>query len=502
MIWIKTSGNHWAFWHRGFAGTNSWNYLNLAYASGSSNSVFGNNTTYVDPTSTEFTIGSDGKVNGNGDTYTYYVWAHNDGSTHGDDSSQDMIKCGTYTGNGDKWDGALIDLGFRPQSVWITPKAVGGKRYMINALTGMPNEYAYNQYNPAWFTDTYGGQITNNMWVKPENTGFQLRNNAINASSTEYLYCAIRRENMGKPTDVTKVFKVDNVGESTPLPYYKSGFTTDMVLTKGVFSSFTDWQLSTRDWPTKAVAPSTNAISSGGPIAFAGWDNNEGVGTATLNTTNNPGVAYLWKTARSFFDHHMYMGKGTGARALNHQLGTIPEMVWLKKDQSNHNWYVYHKDAHATSPEDYYLQLNTTDNAVSTGVLLTDVWDNTAPTASTIRVGSTWNTNWANYMLYCFGTADGVSKVGGIAHTTGSNTVVDCGFASGSSLVILKRTDAAGDWLTYDSTRGIVSGSDSRLALNSGNDPVTNVDEIDPNSSGFEIGASLPTGDYIYYALA
>ena len=497
MIWVKCSGNHWAFWHRGFAGTTSWNYLNLAYASGSSNTVFGNNSTHVDPTSTEFTVGSDGKVNSNGTTYTYYVWAHNDGSTHGDDSSQDMIKCGTYTGNGDRWNCTLIDLGFRPQSVWITPKSVAGKRYMDNSLTGMSNEYAYNQYDPVWFTDTYGGRVTNSMWVKQENTGFQLRNNLLNASGTEYLYMAVRRSNMGKPTDVTKVFKVDNVGESSPLPYYKSGFTTDMVITKSIAAYITDWLLSTRDWPTQAVKTNSNAIGANGPIAFAGWDNNEGVGTASLNASNNPGVAYLWKTARSFFDHHMYMGKGTGARTLNHDLQTIPEMLWLKKDTASNDWYVYHKDAHATAPEDYHLILNS-DAAVTSST----IWDGTAPTASTIRVATSLNTNWGNYIMCCFGTAAGVSKVGGIAHTTGSNTVVDCGFSSGSSLVMLKRTDAAGGWLTYDSTRGIVSGNDSRLSLDSNALEVTNVDEIDPNSSGFEIGASLPTGNYIYYALA
>ncbi len=497
MIWVKSSGNHWAFWHRGFAGTTSWNYLNLAYAKGSSNSVFGNNSSYVDPTSTEFTVGSDGKVNSNNTTYTYYVFAHNDGSTHGDDSNQDMIKCGTYTGNGDQYDGAMIDLGFRPQSIWITPKDYGDKRYMMNSLTGIPNEYAYNQYNPVWFTDSYGGRKTTNHWVKTENTGFQIRNNQLNYNNNEYIYMAIRRGNMGKPTDVTKVFKVDNVGESTPLPYYKSGFTTDMVITKSIASYITDWFVSTRDWPTQAVKTNSNAIGGNGPIAATGWDNNEGVGTATLNTSNNPGVAYLWKTARSFFDHHMYMGKGTGARTLNHDVQTIPEMVWVKRDTASHDWYVYHKDAHASSPEDYHLILNS-DAAVTSST----IWDGTAPTASTIRVATSLNTNSANYIMFCFGTADGVSKVGGIAHTTGSNTVVDCGFSSGSSLVMLKRTDAAGNWLTYDSTRGIVSGNDSRLSLNSNALEVTNVDEIDPNSSGFEIGAALPTGNYIYYALA
>jgi len=79
---------------------------------------------------------------------------------------------------------------------------------------------------------------------------------------------------------------------------------------------------------------------------------------------------------------------------------------------------------------------------------------------------------------------------------------VDCGFSAGSRFVLLKRTDATGDWYIWDSTRGIVSGNDPYLLLNTTAAEVTNTDYIDPLSSGFTITSSFTAGDYIFYAIA
>ena len=69
-------------------------------------------------------------------------------------------------------------------------------------------------------------------------------------------------------------------------------------------------------------------------------------------------------------------------------------------------------------------------------------------------------------------------------------------------LVIVKRTDSTSDWYVWDSSRGIVSGNDPYLALNSTDNPVTNTDYIDPLNSGFQIASGFTTGDYIFYAIA
>ena len=79
---------------------------------------------------------------------------------------------------------------------------------------------------------------------------------------------------------------------------------------------------------------------------------------------------------------------------------------------------------------------------------------------------------------------------------------MDCGFTSGARFVLLKRTDASGDWYVWDSERGIVSGNDPYLLLNSTAAEVTNTDYIDPLASGFTITSNFTAGDYIFYAIA
>ena len=79
---------------------------------------------------------------------------------------------------------------------------------------------------------------------------------------------------------------------------------------------------------------------------------------------------------------------------------------------------------------------------------------------------------------------------------------MDCGFSSGARFVLLKRTDATGDWFVWDSVRGIVSGNDPYLLLNTTAAEVTNTDYIDPLSSGFTISDDFTDGTYIFYAVA
>ena len=60
----------------------------------------------------------------------------------------------------------------------------------------------------------------------------------------------------------------------------------------------------------------------------------------------------------------------------------------------------------------------------------------------------------------------------------------------------------------FDSVRGIVSGNDPFLALNNTNAETTNVDLIDPTSSGFILNydsgwmTNISGETYIFYAIA
>jgi hypothetical protein len=110
--------------------------------------------------------------------------------------------------------------------------------------------------------------------------------------------------------------------------------------------------------------------------------------------------------------------------------------------------------------------------------------------------------------MYLFASLNGISKIGTYSGT-GSNVNVDCGFTAGARFVLIKRTDSTGtDWYIWDTTRGIVSGNDPYLFLNSNAAQVTNTDYIDPLNAGFTVTSSAPAalnasgGTYLFLAIA
>jgi len=188
-----------------------------------------------------------------------------------------------------------------------------------------------------------------------------------------------------------------------------------------------------------------------------------------------------------------YTGTGS-ARTVAHNLGVAPEMMWVKKRSGSGNWAVYAAPLGATN----YLILNSNGRTFA----YDGYWNDTTPTSSvfSLKTDALVNASGSTYIAYLFATLAGISKVGSVTHSGTTN--VDCGFTSGARFVLLKRTDATGDWYVWDSERGIVSGNDPYLLLNSTAAQVTNTDYIDPLSSGFTITSSFTAGDYIFYAIA
>jgi hypothetical protein len=136
-------------------------------------------------------------------------------------------------------------------------------------------------------------------------------------------------------------------------------------------------------------------------------------------------------------------------------------------------------------------------------------YNSLSPTASVINLGTSTATNGSGrtYVAYLFASCAGVSKVGSYTGTA-TTKQIDCGFTGGARFVLIKRTDATGAWYVWDTARGIVSGNDSYLLLNSTAAEVTNTDYIDTYSAGFEISSTAPAainasgGSFIFFAVA
>ena len=136
----------------------------------------------------------------------------------------------------------------------------------------------------------------------------------------------------------------------------------------------------------------------------------------------------------------------------------------------------------------------------------------TLPTSTAFFVDSSEagasDVSGVTYIAYLFATLPGISKVGSYS---GSNSAqnIDCGFTASARFVLIKCIDDVnGDWYVWDSVRGIVSGNDPYLLLNSNAAQVTNTDYIDPLNAGFIVTSSAPAvlnasgNSYIFLAIA
>jgi hypothetical protein len=311
---------------------------------------------------------------------------------------------------------------------------------------------------------------------------------------------------MKVPTDATSVFSpVLYTGDSTTDLSKKvtAGFPVDMSINFGRNGV---------GGPSKQIfdrlrgrfgnqLSSSGAESDGGGTQIS-FDSNSQVSIAydNINYPNNY-VDYLFRRAPGFFDIVCYTGTGS-VQDINHNLGVAPELIIVKDRTIGWGWMVYSSGTGATKN----LILNTT---VAENINAS-AWNNTAPTSSVFTVGTSSfvNTSSDNYVAYLFATCPGVSKVGTYTGN-GSTQTIDCGFAAGARFVLIKRTDSTGDWYTFDTARGIVSGNDPFLKLNSTAAEETSYDAVDPANSGFIVNndntnypINVSSATYIFLAIA
>ena len=434
-----------------------------------------------DPTDVDFKVGTS-DVNNNGDTYVAYLWAHNDGDGEfGPDADQDIIKCGSYTNSGSAWS---VDLGFEPQ-------------FLIRKLADGTSDWQ--------ITDTMRGlypkgQNAKNLRANTSNAennagGIQITPTGIegtgNGATGTWIYIAIRRGPLAPPESATEVFAMDYQGNGTTDPAYVSGFVTDFGIRYYLPGGANAYPISGSrlTGTNRLTTRSTSAQVSQSSLT---WDYMNGWYNPDSNSTNV--FSHMWKRAPNYMDCVAYTGVAS-AQTLTHNLGVVPEMIWIKKrsEASYYGFVVYH----GTTGNMYLANTFSSGYGGSNAVNHSTISDTTFE----VRNGNgEANEPGETHIAYLFASLAGISKVGSVTHSGTTN--VDCGFTSGARFVLLKRTDASGDWYIWDSTRGIVSGNDPYLLLNTTGAEVTNTDYIDQLSSGFTITSSLTAGDYMFYAIA
>lgn len=490
MILVKATGidEAWVVYHRSQGATK--------YAAINSTTQFQTNSSRwndTEPTSTVFTVGSDVSTNGAGGAYVAYIFAHDDAQfgTGGDES---IIKCGTYTGNGNA--NNVVNIGFEPQ--WLLVKAFDANYgwVMLDNMRGIVAGSGDDRFLSANSSNEEQGQDMLDL----TSTGFIAKlNSNTNASGKNYIYMAIRRPH--KPPEVgTDVFNV--ITTTSANDYWTTGFAPDMLLTTQ-YQAATDKYISARsNGNGNTLRTNTNANEVVTTTDYFFWDSPTGQMKQQWWNSGGPFLHYTFKRAPSFFDIVNYSGTGAN-RTVSHNLGAVPEMMWVKKrNYGGESWSCYHKDLGATK----VVWLNDSGGGIPSSAR----WNDTAPTSSVFSLGTDASVNkydGSDYVAHLFATVPGVSKVGSYTGT-GNAINVDCGFTNGARFVLIKRIGGEGDWAVWDTARGISSGNDPFIRLNVSNSQNTNNDWIDPLSSGFTVtssGTDETNGNgstYIFLAIA
>ena len=470
----------WYTWFRAGGMGNGYIRLDATAAKSTYTGLWANTA----PTSTQFTVADD--FTRSGRQYVAYLFAHNDGDGEfGPDSDQDIIKCGSYTGNGST--GVTIDLGFEPQWLLIKRTNAAQNWNIYDNMRGLTAGPDSPSLSPNIANAEGGG---NEITVLPNGFAIFDGNDNVGGSGSTYIYMAIRRGSLAPPTDATKVFSVYQNQSTATTPFAVHGFAPDFAFYKSAGTTEDFWTGARLIQEKSLRLNTTNAEGTAASHDFDymnGW--------ATISSTQTDYHSFAWKRAPSFCDVVCWKTENTANRRLKHNLGVPPEMAWVKLRTSppyasSGHWYVYH-----TGLANKYMYLNSNDD-----VFTSDLF--TAPHSATefgIAENSVWSAG-SSMIGFFFATLAGISKVGSVTHSGTTN--VDCGFASGSRFVLLKRTDANGSWFIWDSVRGIVSGNDPYLRFDTGAAQVTSSDYIDPLSSGFTITSNFTAGDYIFYAIA
>jgi len=485
IIIKKTSGaQSWVVYHQSLGATKSI-YLEQTAGENSNGSTFFNSTP---PTSTEFTVSGFSWVNGSGDDFVAYLFA-SDAGGFGDDGSESIIKCGSYTADGSG--NASITLGFEPQWVMTKRTDSAGSWEIADSMRGLYGDgVATNSINLSPNLSNSEGSNT----LRATATGFTDNNAALPSSS--HIYIAIRRP-MKTPESGAEVFAIDTLGGTAPNPPGFNGLLVDLAW-KRVKNTGDDWYSQSRltglsELKLNATDAESTADTS---IKFDyqdGWLDSNG----TLSTQ----LSWMFKRATGFFDVVAYTGTGVAGRTVAHNLGVAPELMIVKRRDTAANWQTYHAAIGATG----YLTLDTTNAATTSS----SRWNDTEPTSTefTLAASGGVNNSGGTFVAYLFATLAGVSKVGSYTGT-GADLNVDCGFSAGARFILIKRTDSTGDWYVWDSERGIVAGNDPYLLLNSTAAEVTSTDYIDPLASGFTVTSSAPAalnasgGTYIFMAIS
>ena len=432
-----------------------------------------------------------------------------DGFKFGEEGDHNMIKCGSYIGNGSST-GPKIFLGWEPQWIFFKNASATENWFLYDSMRGIRHNGNDTQLGP----NNDGQENTAHNRLDLASTGFEITTSdgSVNGNNNRIIYMAVRRPDgyVGKPAEAgTDVFS-NVLGGASPAPQFRTGFPIDFAMEK-VYQSASNWHAGSRLTGNEYMHPNLTSTVSNASWLFGAADYNNGFAHTYYGNTS---IAWSWKR-HAGFDVLAYTGDGIRGRQIPHSLNAVPEMMWIKSRTAQYGWCVYHKGLNGgTNPEQKYVLLEQSSAEQTAAVVR---FNNTAPTSTHFTLGEDGEVNAVlsgtpqKYMAMLFSSVTGISKVGsyvGDGTTNGTNSITT-GFQP--RFVLLKTATTGGNWMIADTILGITAGNDGCILLNkdeTNNQDGTN-DWIDVSSTGFTVSANNATAyannngeTYIYYAHA
>lgn len=270
---------------------------------------------------------------------------------------------------------------------------------------------------------------------------------------------------------------------------------------------------------TDAESVNSNRITSFNSNGFT-----IGSGDSRINSNGVTYVAWCWKAGGSAvsntdgtltsqvsakvdagFSIATYTGVGypnSTTATVGHGLNSIPELVIIKKRDNTGlglgSWVV--GTEYAGSGWDGSMYLNST-GAYSNAI---NYFWNGDPTSSVVKLKNDWFVNGNNndYIMFSFHSVPGYQKIGSYSGTgANGNAITGVGFEP--RWLLVKRTDAADNWVIVDTVRGL----DGSLFPDDISQELSNSNVVSFNSDGFTVngasgGWNNGSGTYLYLAIA
>ena len=433
-----------------------------------------------------------------------------EGFKFGAEETQNIIKTSSYIGNASS-NGPVVNLGWEPQWILIKNTLSSQDWMLFDSMRGISDGY-----DDAWLEPNTNDSEDVHNFIDITPTGFRVVSSSalVNGASDPMVYIAMRRPDgyVGKPPELgNQVFSP--VYGSANAPMFKSNnHVVDFTLQKN--SDFatqnTDWNHTARLTSGRRLKPNLPNVEDAN--GYQVFDYQSGQSSYTLGS----GIRFGWLWKRGIgCDLVTYVGTGDGSNSgpnstsqtIRHNLGRVPEMIWVKCRSTGYNWYVYHSGQNGgTNPWNYYLRLNHADaEQESVAPYSNAAWNNTAPTSTSFSLGPINDVNDSNqtFIATLFASIDGISKVGYYDGSDSEQTITT-GFQP--RFVIIKGASDAGGWIVLDTTRGWGAGNDKKVELDT-NGTQSNSPIGAPTTTGFTVDGN--NGDtskagrrYIYYAHA